>query len=207
MLLPTETGTRSIRKSAQRLRWFVDAFERQVARTEAETGNRYDVDRSRLTEVFAEWLKSFEAQKPDRDEVKPAYVGFAAGLMLRTLIRREPVTATRTGGAADEENPARFWPEGYLYVAFCLNVRKLVLQSDYNAVQSRSEMLDDPRVWWSFRENVAEDPSLAIPFLDLFAGEEPRWTAPELFQPNTDRELLGSDGGRRPQVPSGQDPA
>lgn len=183
MSLPeVPTDAQPIRKSAQRLRWFVDVFERQVERTSAETGNRFSVDRGALAQVFAEWLKDFEAQKPVREEDKMAYVGFAAGLMLRTLLRKQPVTLKDKPEDADESNPAYFWPEGYLYVAFCLNVRGLVLEHDFHAEQHPSGVLGEARTWWSFRENVAEDPSLAIAFLDLFAGDEPEWSMPQLFR-------------------------
>ena len=171
-----------LRKTAQRLRWFIDAFEKQVEDIEARTGNRFTVDRAVLARVFAEWLKAFEAQKPARDEDKLAYVGFAAGLMLKTLIANNPVALSARGPAADESKPAYFWPEGYLYVAFCLNARGLVLEVDYHAKQQPSGALEETRTWWSFRENVADDPSLAIAFLDLFAGDEPEWSMPELFR-------------------------
>lgn len=173
-----------LRKSAQRLRWFVGAFEEQVSRTETETGNQYAVDRGTLAQVFADWIRAFEGQKPERDEDKPAYVGFAAGLMLRSLISLKPVRVTTKPSNADDNNPAYFWPEGYLYVAFCLNVRGLVLESDFATGQEPSETLDELRTWWSFRENVAETPSLAIAFLDLFAGEDPDWTFPQIFRPD-----------------------
>ncbi len=187
--VPTETE--AIRKSAQRLRWFVEVFEEQVDRTAQETGNVFTTDRAVLAEVFAEWIKAFDAQKPSDAGDKPAYVGFAAGLMLRTLIKRKPVTLEEKPATADETNPAYFWPEGYLYVAFCLNVRGLVLEHDFHAEQTPSGSLHELRTWWSFRENVAQDPSLAIAFLDLFAGEEPEWSMPELFRSGRARELAG----------------
>lgn len=192
MTLPEAPGAaQPIHKSAQRLRWFVDAFERQVRNTEAQTGNSFAVDRGILARVFADWLKSFETQKPKSDADKPAYVGFAAGLMLRTLIKHKPVSLAHKPDGADDSNPAYFWPEGYLYVAFCLNVRGLVLETDYHHEQRVSDELKETRTWWSFRENVTKDPSLAIAFLDLFAGDEPEWTMPELFRTGRARELAG----------------
>ena len=192
MTLPeVQTTEQPLRKSAQRLRWFVDEFERQVRNTESQTGNVFSIDRGALAQVFAEWLKAFEAQKPTQDDDKPAYVGFASGLMLRTLIKHKPVSLTKRPEGADESNPAYFWPEGYLYVAFCLNVRGLVLQTDFHSEQHPSDALHETRIWWSFRENVHEDPSLAIAFFDLFAGDEPEWTMPELFRTGRAHELAG----------------
>lgn len=178
-----------LHKAAQRLRWFVAAFEDQVARTSGETGNRYVVDQTLLGEVFSEWLRSFNAQKPGDSADNPAYVGFAAGLMLRTLVRRSPVRHLSSPDGADRTNPAYFWPEGYLYVAFCLNVRGLVLETDFNGQQHPSDVLKDTRTWWSFKENAEQDATLAIAFLDLFAGDEPEWMMPELFRPGRTREI------------------
>ena len=187
----SQTYGQPVRKSAQRLRWFVDAFERQIKHSETQTGNRFAVNRGVIAQVFAEWLQAFEAQKPTQNEDKLAYVGFAAGLMLRTLIRHKPVSLIDRPKNADEFNPAYFWPEGYLYVAFCLNVRGLVLETDFHSEQHPSDALNETTTWWSFRENVTENPSLAIAFLDLFAGDEPEWTMPELFRTGRVRELAG----------------
>ena len=183
---------RPVRKSAQRLRWFLRAFLEQMEHTSAETGNRFAADRSALTKVFVTWLRAFEAQKPETVEDKAAYVGFAAGLMLRTLIQTGPVTLVSKPPDADENRPAYFWPEGFLYVAFCLNVRGLVIEHDFHGRQSVSEARNDIRTWWSFRENVEEDPGRAIAFLDLFAGEEPDWTMPEIFRSGRYREIASS---------------
>lgn len=181
--------TPPVRKSAQRMRWFLSVFEEELNRLEQDTGNRFEADRGVLAEVFAEWLRAFEAQKPTRMEDKSAYVGFAAGLMLRSLIRHRPLRVTSRPSKADDSNPAYFWPEGYAYVAFCLNVRGLVLTEDFGEEQQRNEAFDDVRTWWSFRENVAKDPGLALSFLDLFAGDDPNWDMPELFRTGRAKEL------------------
>lgn len=170
-----------VRKRAQRLRWFIEVFEKQIGETARETGNRFDLDRTQLAQVFSEWLDAFNAQKPHTPEDQRAYVGFAAGLMLRALLRHKPVTGHVSDGV-DTSNPAYFWPEGYLYVVFCLNVRGMVIEMDFDGEQSLSAELDDLRTWWSFKENVDEDPSLAIAFLDLFAGDQPEWSTPDIFQ-------------------------
>ena len=186
-----------IRKSAQRLRWFFRSFEEQVARVSAETGISYVVDNKALAGVFAEWLKLFNAQKPTVDEQKPAYVGFAAGLMLQTLIEKQPVRVIAKPAEIDHASPAHYWPEGYLYVTYCLHVRSLVIEIDYQGEQGPDDALGDMRSWWSFKENVEEDPALAISFLDLFAGETPDWERPGFFRPDRSRVFLSH------QVPLG----
>lgn len=180
---------RPVRKAVQRLRGFITLFDEQVILTSTQTSNRYQVDQSILAKAFASWLRVFQAHKPDRQEDRLAYVGFAAGLMLRELVTKKPARIQAAPGNADLSKPAYFWPEGYLYVAFCLNVRGLVVEQDFHGRQRRSQELDDIRVWWSFKENVREDPSAAIAFLDLFAGEEPNWEMPGLFSSGGARQI------------------
>ena len=143
-----------------------------------------------LASVFAHWLKMFNAQKPKVDQQKPAYVGFAAGLMLQTLIEKQPARVIAKPAEIDHANPAHYWPEGYLYVTYCLHVRSLVIEIDYQGEQGPNDAVSDMRSWWSFKENVEEDPTLAISFLDLFAGETPDWEKPGFFRPERSRALL-----------------
>ncbi len=186
---PEETAELPLRKSIRRLRWFVTAFEDQIESIAAETGNRFEIDHTTLSTVFVDWLRAFEAQKPSVPEHRPAYVGFAAGLMLRTLIQHKPLKVLEKPDNADTSNPAYFWPEGYCYVAFCLNVRALVLEQDFHEKQKTVPELSEMRTWWSFKENISENPSLAIAFLDVFAGAEPDWQMPSVFRTDGDRAL------------------
>ena len=192
---------RPVSKAIRRLRWFVKSFREQVARTSAATGVQFACDDAKTTAVFIDWLRAFEAQKPANPQDRRAYVGFAAGLMLRALIRQDPLSVVARPALADPENPAYFWPEGSVYVAFCLNVRAAVLAQDFHEDQRLAPEMTDLRSWWSFRENVAEDSSLSIAFLDLFAGEDPDWTMADVFRPAEARQIspgfhgpkLGSD--------------
>jgi hypothetical protein len=169
-----------------------------VAQIAAETGVVFTIDQALLAEVFAEWLTSFNAQKPQASEGNLAYVGFAAGLMLRTLIVKKPLRVVSKPNCADAALPVHFWPEGYLYVTYCLKVRGMVIERDFDGHQHANAMLGDIRTWWSFKENAAEDPSLALAFLDLFASEEPDWDMPGLFRGKAVAEL--PRGARRREL-------
>ena len=182
---------RPIRKSAQRFRWFFRSFEEKAALITEEAGVGFSVDQAVLAQVFADWLKSFNAQKPEASEDNPAYVGFAAGLMLRTLIVKKPITSISKPEDADDTLPVYFWPEGYLYVTYCLHVRGMVIEMDFDGLQKTDALLGNKRTWWSFKENVARDPSMAIAFLDLFASEPPDWTMPGLFRVSRGVPRLG----------------
>lgn len=173
-----------IRKAIRRLRWFIESFREQLRDTAAETGIEFGLDEQKLAASFLDWLRAFEAQKPSSPDDRRAYVGFAAGLMLRMLVKHKPLAVVQGPARADPGNPAHFWPEGYAYVAYCLRVRAAVLEQDFREETRTVPELGDVRTWWSFRENVREDPGLAIAFLDLFAGDEPVWSMPDLFRVN-----------------------
>ena len=170
-----------IRRAARRLRWFKASFQQQVDAFSAESGVRFEVDSARLVQTFLDWLREFEAQKPHSPRARHAYVGFASGLMLRQMIKSQPLRVVSVPEGADTASPVYFWPEGYVYTAYCLNVRRAILEQDFDEARQISPEFGDLRVWWSFKENVSENSSYAISFLDLFAGETPNWRFPSVF--------------------------
>ena len=186
---------RPIGRAVRRLRWFKASFVQQVEVISQATGVRYRIREDRLVQAFVTWVRAFEAQKPTTPKARRAYVGFAAGLMLRQLIRDNPLEIVSMPANVDPSNAAYYWPEGYVYVAYCLNVRAAVLAQDFDETTELTPKLTDIRTWWSFKENVAEDPSLAIAFLDLFSGGDPDWLSPSLFnekrRPFERREVAG----------------
>ena len=172
---------RPLRKAARRLRWFRSTFAEQVNATAAATGVSFRIDNTALAACFIDWLRAFEAQKPATATGRRAYVGFAAGLMLERLIRFRPLEVVSVPEGADAGDPAYFWPEGHAYVAYCLNVRAAVLAQDFNEQFDIAPAMREIRVWWSFKETSAEDPAMAIAFLDFFAGQLPNWSSPAVF--------------------------
>lgn len=179
----------SLRKSIQRLRWFKSTFGEQVDATSVRTGIIYQINSQILTGCFLDWIRQFEASKPKNHDDRYAYVGHAAGRMLKQLIMKNPLKVVELPKAADKDLPEYFWPEGFVYVSYCLNVRQSILRQDFNADIEPTADLNNIRAWWSFKENVAELPDYAISFLDLFAGQEPNWESPGLFSETINREL------------------
>ena len=171
----------SFRKSVQRLRWFKSTFEEQVQAASLRTGIDYDTNAQVLTRCFLQWVRAIEKIKPSNTEDRLAFVGFAAGKMLKELIVNNPLVLNNTPKAMDLDLPEYFWPQGYVYVSYCLNVRQFILQQDFDTNIQNSTSIDEIRSWWSFKENTAEMPDYAISFLDMFAGEEPNWNSPGLF--------------------------
>ena len=178
---PLVAQTPDIRHAARRLRWFAASFARQIAVLSADSGVAYAIDRKKLAAAFVAWLRAFDAQRPHADADRRDFTHFAAGLMLRELIRHDPVSATALPPGADTANPAYYWPEGYAYVAYCLTVCDAVLGQEFNAALTMTPELDDIGYWWTFRENTRDDASWAVAFFDKFSGREPDWDAPELF--------------------------
>ena len=179
-----------VRKSARRLRWFKETLHRQIKTLETQTDIEFEIDDVEIRALFLRWLDAFEAQKPRDDQDREDFVSFAAGLMLRELIKSKPVKAKALPEGADQSSPAYFWPEGYLYVALCLNIRAAVLEQEFNIKNHVLPNMEELRTWWSFKENVQEDPSLAIGFFDLFAGVEPSWSMPSIFSARKGAKVL-----------------
>ena len=175
----------SLRKSVRRLRWFKSTFREQVDAAETRTGISFHINTPALTECFVRWVRAFEEGKPNNEEERYAFVGHSSGLMLAQLITRQPLQVAEMPKASDLNLPEYFWPEGFVYVSYCLNVRQAVLRQDFDTVAEPSPSFSDIRTWWSFRENVKENPDYAVSFLDLFAGQEPDWSAPSIFRPES----------------------
>lgn len=163
------------RKSLQRLRWFRSTFEEQIKAIETRTGITFTLYPEILAKCFVDWIQEFEKMKPSQSRQRLAYVGFAAGQMLKQLIVKKPVSVIFMPTATDMLLPEYFWPEGFVYVAYCLNARQAVLQNDFGVQIKQSPTLEQLATWRSFKENVHENSNYAISFLDLFAGEQPDW--------------------------------
>lgn len=174
-----------LRRALQRFRWFTASFTTEIAAQSAATGMVFETSDQAMARVFLDWRRAFVAQNPQDPSERERFIGFAAGLMLRSMIRHAPIVCPSAHGKNDLSAPQDFWPEGYAYVSYCLSMRAAILAEERGetalAAPERPPEWDDIRTWQSFRENVAQDPSLAIPFLDLFAGETPNWAARDVF--------------------------
>ncbi|HET7411562.1 MAG TPA: hypothetical protein VFJ18_02785 [Pararhizobium sp.] len=192
----------NVRRAVRRLRWFKKTFKAQAASLGTASGIKFEIDDGLLTRVFVGWLRAFEANRRDPLSDRKDFVYFSAGLMLARLIEMRPVKAGSVPPDADPENPVHFWPEGYLYTAYCLSVCLAVIQQDFDERIDLAPVLGEIRTWQSFRENTSEDPATAIAFLDRFVGLEPNWLFPGLFRarPNQSMRRLGPSGGPAPSA-------
>jgi hypothetical protein len=178
------TGVPDLRHQVRHLRWFKSSFRRDAELVARHHGVALKIDDRRLTEAFLNWIEAFNRQKSYAALDRRDFTLFAAGLLLREFLRCRPVTAGETqpaGTATSAESGSimRFWPEGFLYTNYCLSVLSAVVQQEFGERLSLAKCAGDLRLWWSYRENVREDPSMAIAFFDKFVGEEPNWRVPD----------------------------
>ncbi len=174
-----------VRHRIRQLRWFKTSFRHDARLIAQRYGLSVEIDDRALTEAFLNWAEAFETQKGYAALDRRDFAIFAAGLLLRELLSAHPVSigAMPDGSEAqslpDASGPiARGWPEGFIYTNYCLCVVGAVLEQEGMSL-TLPALADDLRTWLSYRENVAEDPSQAIAFLDLFTGNEPNWWMPD----------------------------
>ncbi|TPI41251.1 hypothetical protein FJW07_08360 [Mesorhizobium sp. B3-1-9] len=178
-----------LRHRLRQLRWFRATF-RSSAKVVSETfGVRFEIDEAKLTRAFLDWIEVMEAQKRFAAVDRADFIVFAAGLVLRELIRQAP--AREISGLTDmiesEANAGtaeivRFWPEGFLYTNYCVSAILAVHEQEFGTAPSIDKCADDLRTWWSYRENATEMPAYAVAFLDRFLGAEPNWITPDRAQ-------------------------
>jgi hypothetical protein len=175
-------GEPDLRHQVRRLRWFKKSFRRDAWLIAQHHAVELTIEDRRLTEVFVNWIEAFNRQKIHASLDRRDFTLFAAGLLLREFIKTRPVSARSRQTTPAEASIVSFWAEGFLYTNYCLNVLSAVMQQEFGESLSLSAGADDLRLWWSYRENAEEDPSMAIAFLDKFLGEEPNWRVPESLE-------------------------
>ncbi len=180
-------GVADLRRRIRHLGAFRESF-RRCADLMAETrGIRFDISDRRLAAAFLDWAELFEREKPMAREAPRDFVAFAGGLLARELLRQKfgdmvPVSAPAPRASAANDNCiASFWPAGFLVMSYCASVVNSVAIQDFCAPFALEPAARDLRVWWSFRDDVRNDPSCIIGYLDLFFGNAPQWTKPDLF--------------------------
>jgi hypothetical protein len=178
-----------LRHRLRQLRWFRATF-RSSAKVVSETfGVRFEIDEAKLTRAFLDWIEVMEAQKRFAAVDRADFIVFAAGLVLRELIRQAPAREVsglgemiETEANAGTAEIVRFWPEGFLYTNYCVSAILAVHEQEFGTAPSIDKCADDLRTWWSYRENATEMPAYAVAFLDRFLGAEPNWITPDRAQ-------------------------
>lgn len=168
----------------RRLRWFRATFRTNARAISAAYGVRFEIDDAKLTKAFLDWIESVETERRFAAVDRADFIVFAAGLVLRELIRQGPAKAAGDVQLAEPTGDrmaeiVRFWPEGFLYTNYCVSAIAAIHEQEFGAAPAVDACADDLRTWWSYRENATEMPSYAIAFLDRFLGGEPNWILPD----------------------------
>ena len=174
-----------VRHRVRQLRWFKASFRQHAKLLAQHYGLAVRVDETRLTEAFLNWAERFSLDRRYADLDRRDFVVFTAGLLLRELFQLHPIKAEPAAGAGApaarndvDWTLVHDWPEGFIATNYCLCILSAVLDQEGMSL-TLPDLANDLRTWWSFRENVGEDPAQAIAFLDLFTGNEPNWFMPD----------------------------
>lgn len=144
-------------------------------------GVRIEIDDRQFTRAFFAWLDVVSRNAGYRKRNAPDYFQFAFGVLLRDLLRDKAVHVTTEPSPHLQpatDDIAGWWPVGYLLTWFGIGTLKHVMREECALVVQPAEALSHRDVWQSFRENVVEEPSLAIAYFDRFMGVEPNWREP-----------------------------
>lgn len=174
-----------LRHRVRQLRWFKTSFRQHARLLAQHHGLAITIDETRLTEAFLNWAERFSRDRNYARLDRRDFVTFAAGLLLRELLALHPIQARLVEHASAplvhddiDQKIVHEWPEGFVATNYCLCVLSAVLEQEGMAL-TMPALASDLRTWWSYRENVDEDPARAIAFLDLFTGAEPNWYMPD----------------------------
>ena len=152
--------------------WCRSAFPAVILGSDAVSGASAEarVNAQALANAFWPWVAALEREAGHESEDPVDFSHFAAGMLLYHLLKiRTPLTtATTTPRGDDVFAMTRLALTLLAAWRLALGAAPLHLK-----IQDRSSAQ-----WASYLENIAEDPGLAVPFLDLFTGQEPAWQYP-----------------------------
>ena len=186
----------SLGSSIRNLDWFVDTFESYARSMETHIGRRFDINDESLRQTYFDWIEQFESDaiKQYANDDYWDCVDYTAALGLTGLIRQNPLSLSSDEFVSDQLDPEKlvrlfglklrkvddipsiieFWPEGFVYVCFCITfINNLEQQKTGKTRRLNDDAFDLKRFWWTFKENVKEDETAVVHFFDRIMGNEP----------------------------------
>ncbi len=142
-------------------------------------------DQKKAARVFLEWVQHVNQQKAFATVNRRDYIAFSAGTLLTRMLAQEAIRVTpKFGSSASEKKPLddiiAFWPEGFIGVSYCLTVLDAIYHQEGMEPFKLQPSAYDLKAWWSFKENLNENPWIAVAFLDHFIGQRPNWENPSM---------------------------
>lgn len=147
-------------------------------------GAVFEIDDRKFTQAFFAWAQILEESEPHLRQDAADYFQFAVGALLAELLRADAIRVTTAAAAADatdrdpREVVARWWPTGFALTRICIELLRKICAQECSKMVAPSERIADIKVWQSFRENLLEEPSIAIAYFDDFMGVTPNWRNP-----------------------------
>ena len=128
------------------------------------------VDPQALANAFWPWVAGLEREAHFESDDPVDFSHFAAGMLLYHLLK---IHTPLVVGAATQRSDE----------VFAMTRLALTLLAAWRKALGAAPLTLDihdrhSARWASYLENVAEDPGLVVPFLDLFTGLEPAWQDP-----------------------------
>ncbi len=150
---------------------FLDAAGREFGRLAARGGAMLSADRQRMEKAHGRWIGGSAMTGRARGDAAL----MRSAELASALLQEGPIvhSASAPDDARSRLGPLlAFWPDGVAAFQFALRV--------YAAERLPGEVRLSPGIgslplWWSMRENLAEEPGLVQPYLQLLAGEQPEW--------------------------------
>ncbi len=140
-----------------------------------------EIDERQFTAAFFAWLDLIARHEDYRARNCADYFHFVFGGLLSELLRsgalRSPDMALPAAQASPDDI-AEWWSTGYVLTCFCIGTLQQIARQECGVLLEPGEAMARPKVWHSFRENVAGEPGLAIAYFDTFMGLEPNWRMP-----------------------------
>jgi hypothetical protein len=169
-------------QASTRLSTFKELLTEYCRSASACYGFSLEVDDRALTSAFFSWTQILDNNATYLHRNAPDYFQFLVGSLLAQLLKAHAIGALPSvdHGVKDEKIDAiaKWWPSGFTLTHFCIElVRKIVVQ-ECGQIVSSSDKIGNVKIWQSFRENLVEEPSIAIAYFDDFMSVEPNWQNP-----------------------------
>jgi hypothetical protein len=173
-------------QAATRLSSFTELLSEHCGTIRSDVGISVEISPRALTAAFFAWAHIVENHAEDPRRNTADYFQFLIGALLAQLLAAhaiDTVPGIEGDRTRESENAiAKWWPTGFALTTFCVGLTRKVIAQECGQIVSASEKLGDIKLWQSFRENLPEEPSIAIAYFDAFMGLSPNWRNPSFFR-------------------------
>jgi len=173
-------------QTATRLSSFSELLREHCRAIRSDFGISVEINDRALTAAFFAWAQIVEHHGADPRRNTPDYFQFLVGALLAQLLAAHAIdTVPRIEDDRAAEGGraiARWWPTGFALTTFCVELVRKVIAQECGEIVAASDKFGDIKLWQSFRENLSEEPSIAIAYFDAFMGLAPNWRNPSFFR-------------------------